>query len=54
MDHDGAVMPGLLLHSGVAVIPVGTVLFNIEGVGIGRARLNTGKADTWHTVHIRR
>lgn len=52
LDDDGCVHAPLLLAAGVAVVPVGAGLPDLEAVGEGGARLDAGEAHHRHTVHV--
>ena len=51
-DHDGRVHALLLLSAGMAVIPVGTGLPDLEPIGEGLTRPDAAKAHHRHAVHL--
>ena len=52
IDDDRAIHAHLFLHTGVAVVPVGTGLRYFEPVGERFAGPDTGKTDARHAVHL--
>src|SRR3989344_419399 len=54
IDDQWAVYTYLFLETGVTVIPVGSVLLDLELIDIGAIRFNPMEAQAWHTVHVRR
>ena len=54
LNDDGTIVPGLLLETGMTVIPVGARLFDGEFIGEGFARLDAGKRYPGDTVHLKR
>ena len=52
LDDDGRVHALLLLAAGMAVVPVGARLPDLEAVGEGRAGLDAGEAHHRHAVHV--
>ncbi len=51
VDDDGAVQPGLLLKAGVAVVPVGAALPDVESILEGFARPDARETQAGHAVH---
>jgi len=54
LDDDRTVQAGLLLETGVAVVPVGAALLEREAVGEGFAGLDAGVVEARHAVHLER
>src|SRR3546814_10040650 len=54
VDDDRAVEAGLLLESGMAVIPVGAALAHVEAVVVRLAAADAVETDARHAVHVRR
>ena len=54
VDNQWPCMAKLLLHTGMTVVPVGTVLTDGKTVGKGFTRGDTCKANARHTIHFRR
>ena len=54
IDHNGAIEPCLFLEAGVAVIPVGPTLAELEPVTKAGARFNAIEAESWNTIHVGR
>ena len=54
VDDQGAIHPDLLLETGVAVVPVGAVLLDLELVLIHAVGGDAMEAQARHAVHVRR
>ncbi|MDT4809231.1 hypothetical protein FQZ97_421110 [compost metagenome] len=54
VDHQGAVDPDLLLQARVAVVPVGTVLVDLESVLVQAVGGDAMEAQAGHAIHVGR
>jgi len=53
LDHDSPVHAGLLLQAGMAVVPIGAALAELEAVGEGLARRDRSKSvESRRAVHV--
>src|SRR3546814_6967674 len=53
-DLQRPVKTGLLLETGMAVVPVGAALHDVDAVMVGLAAVDAVEAQTGHAVHVRR
>src|SRR3546814_5904937 len=53
-DLQRPVKTGLLLETGMAVVPVGAALHDVEAVMVGLAAVDAVEAQPGHAVHVRR
>ena len=54
LDHQWPVETGLLLEAGMAVVPVGAALHDVEAVLVGLATVDAVEAQPGHAVHVGR
>src|SRR5690606_21874462 len=52
LDHQRPVEAGLLLETGVAVVPVGAALYDVEAVLVSLAAVDAVEAESRHAVHV--